>query len=324
MRQILIAILHFGENKIDLIFNMKLMKNILSHIGLAALLLSGMFLMNSNVKKEEAPVLKEDHVLPQIVKPPKLDKRLTFAEEIIPINEDTRERLDREFLVNSYYHSSSVIAMKNASRYFPVIEKILEEENVPTDFKYLSVAESNLSNVISSAGARGFWQFMKSASKDYNLEVNREVDERYHLEKSTRAAAKYLKALKKRFGSWLNAAAAYNMGPGNMSKEMRRQGEKHFFDMNLNAETSRYVFRLVAIKEIMSSPEKYGFYLDQEDMYKPWETYEVKVTSTIPDLGEFARQNGVSYRILKYYNPWLIDNKLTVLRNTYYIKFPKA
>lgn len=272
---------------------------------------------------EEAVVEKEAHNLPQVVKPPKLKPVLTFAGEKIPVNIDTRERLDREFLVNSYYHSSTVIAMKNAARYFPIIEKILKEEGVPTDFKYLSVAESNLSNVISSAGAKGFWQFMKGASSDYGLEVNGEVDERYHLEKSTRAAAAYLKDLKQQFGSWINAAAAYNMGPGGLRANMKEQGENSFFDLNLNSETSRYVFRLVAIKEIMEAPEAYGFYLDKEDQYDPWSTTLVEVNSSIPDLGKFARDHGVTYRILKYYNPWLLDSKLTVVKNTYYIKIPK-
>jgi hypothetical protein len=302
---------------------MNKLKNTVGNIGLALTLVFCVILMNSSIKPEEPKPATMINSLPQIVKPPKISGDLFFANEHIPINVDTRERLDRELLVNSYYHSSSVIAMKNAARYFPIIDQILTEEGVPLDFKYLSVAESNLSNVISSAGARGFWQFMKGASRDYNLEVNGEVDERYHLEKSTRAAAKYLRDLKNQFGSWINAAAAYNMGPGNMRKNMRNQGEDSFFDMNLNSETSRYVFRLVAIKEIMSDPSQYGFYLDNDDKYEPWNTYNVEVTSTIKDLGAFARQHGTTYRILKYYNPWLIDKKLTVLKNTYLIKMPR-
>ena len=303
---------------------MQSIKNIVGNIGLGITIIFSFLLLNSSIKPEKInTIVEEDNSLPQVVKPPKINSNLEFAGEKIPFNVDTRERLDREFLVNSYYHSSSVIAMKNAARYFPIIEKILAEEGVPLDFKYLSVAESNLSNVISSAGARGFWQFMKAASKDYGLEVNKEVDERYHLEKSTRAAAKYLKWLKERHGSWINAAAAYNMGPGGFSRAQKNQGETSFFDLNLNSETSRYVFRLVAIKEIMSSPEQYGFYLDPDDKYEPWKTYEVEVKQSIADLGAFARSHGSSYRILKYYNPWLIDNRLTVVKNTYYIRFPR-
>jgi hypothetical protein len=303
---------------------MQNIKNFVGNVGLAVAVIFSFLLLNSSIKPEQnLEIPKESNKLPQVVKPPKLSSELYFAGEKIPFNVDTRERLDREFLVNTYYHSSSVIAMKNAARYFPIIEDILKEEGVPLDFKYLSVAESNLSNVISSAGARGFWQFMKAASKDYGLEVNKEVDERYHLEKSTRAAAKYLKWLKDKHGSWINAAAAYNMGPGGFSRAQKSQGEDSFFDLNLNSETSRYVFRLVAIKEIMSNPEKFGFYLDPDDKYEPWNTYQVKVNQSVTDLGAFARSHGSSYRILKYYNPWLIDNKLTVVKNTYYIRFPR-
>lgn len=303
---------------------MEKVKIIVGNVGLVLTLGFGMIMMNSSSDSEVTPpITVELHDLPQIVKAPKINQGLTFAGETVPINVDTRERLERELLVNSYYHSSSVIALKNASRYFPIMDGILAEEGVPLDFKYLSVAESNLSNVISSAGAKGFWQFMKGASSDYGLEVNSEVDERYHLEKSTRAAAKYLKSLKNSFGTWANAAAAYNMGPGNMRSNMRSQGEDSFYDLNLNSETSRYVFRLIAIKEIMSNPSGFGFYLDLDDEYQPWNTYDVEVTASIPDLGKFAREHGVSYRILKYYNPWLLDNKLTVKKNTYYIKFPR-
>ncbi len=304
---------------------MQKVKNIVGNLGLVVTLVFGMFMMNSSSEKEKQPTESptEFRNLPQVVKSPKISEGVAFAGEIIPLNIDTRERLDRELLVNSYYHSSSIIALKNASRYFPIIDRILTEEGVPLDFKYLSVAESNLSNVISSAGASGFWQFMKGASSDYGLEVNSEVDERYHLEKSTRAAAKYLKSLKNSFGSWANAAAAYNMGPGNMRSNMRSQGEDSFYNLNLNSETSRYVFRLIAIKELMNNPAGFGFYLDADDQYQPWNTYDVEVTSSITDLGQYAREHGVSYRILKYYNPWLIDNKLTVKNNTYYIKFPR-
>ena len=303
-----------------------MVQKILNVAGLISIVLIAIIMINADKPTDATSAMnsvREMVGLPQVVKPPKISESVSFAGETIPLNIDTRERLDRELLVNCYYHSSTVIALKNASRYFPVMDQILAEEGVPLDFKYLSVAESNLSNVMSSAGASGFWQFMKGASKDYGLEINGEVDERYHLEKSTRAAARYLKHLKERFGSWSNAAAAYNMGPGNFSSQSKHQGEDDFFDLNLNSETSRYVFRLVAIKQIMANPEQYGFYLDPEDKYEPWNTYDVEVTSSIPDLGKFARDHGVSYRILKYYNPWLKDNKLTVLKNTYFIKFPR-
>lgn len=262
--------------------------------------------------------------LPQMVKPPKLNKDFYFAGEKIPMNMDTRERLDREFLVNSYHHSGTIMSLKQSTKYFPIIQKILAEEGVPEDFKYLAVAESNLTNAVSPSGAKGIWQFMKPAASDYGLEVSDEVDERYHFEKATRAACKYIKHLQNSDGSWLNAAASYNVGPGNMRRMLNTQKENSYFDLNLNEETSRYVFRLVAIKEVMLNPQAFGYYIDDEDVYAPYgNTYQIEVTSTIPSLADFAHSHDVTYRMLKYYNPWLIDNKLTVRSKSYFIRLPK-
>lgn len=278
---------------------------------------------NTTLKDNHVDVVSSTH-LPQLVRSPKLNKTFTFAGEIVPMNPDTRERLDRELMVNSYYHSSTLLALKRSTQYFPLIERILAEYGVPDDFKYLAVAESNLANAVSSAGAKGVWQFMRGASKDYNLEINSEVDERYHLEKSTRAAAKYIKKLKQTYGSWANAAAAYNMGMGNIRKEMRVQGEDSYYDLNVNSETSRYVFRIIALKEIMTNPSNYGFMLDPEDYYSPqYDTYKVEINKSIPSWAAFAKQYGVTYRMLKYYNPWLKDSKLTVKKNTYYVTLPR-
>jgi hypothetical protein len=272
----------------------------------------------------EEETIKESFDLPQVVKPIKLKKTYTWAGEPIPENMDTRERLDRELLVNSYWQSATLLHLKMANKFFPIIERVLAEQGVPDDFKYLSVAESSLRNVTSSAAAKGYWQFRKMAAKEWGLEVNSEVDERYHIEKSTLAAARYLKWLKKKFGTWSNAAAAYNVGPGNFSRLQKSQGEDSYFDMNINEETSRYVFRLVAIKEIMSDPNAYGFYFDQEDLYPPLDnSYIVEVTSSVPSWKKFAEKYGISYRDLKYYNPWLIDSKLTVKTKKYYVRIPK-
>lgn len=266
----------------------------------------------------------ESTYLPQMVKSPKLDKTFTFAGEVVPLNEDTRQRLDRELMVNSYYHSSTLLALKRSTEFFPMIERILAEHDVPDDFKYLAVAESNLANAVSSAGAKGVWQFMRGASKDYKLEVNSEVDERYHVEKATHAAARYIKMLRNRYGSWANAAAAYNMGMGNLRKELRVQGQDSYYDLNVNSETSRYVFRIIALKEIMTHPEDYGFHLDPEDYYPELtNTYKVEINKTVPSWSAFAKQYGVTYRMLKFYNPWLKDSKLTVKKNTYYITLPR-
>jgi hypothetical protein len=262
--------------------------------------------------------------LPQQIYPAMENKTYTFAGEAMPDNFDNRERLNRELSVNAYWQSNTMLNIKKANRYFPLMERILAEEGVPDDFKYLAVAESDLRNATSHANAKGFWQFRKPAAKEMGLEVNDEVDERYHVERATRAAAKYLTRLRNRFGTWTNAAAAYNVGQGNFNSSRKTQDEFSAFDMNMNIETSRYIFRLMAIKEIMSNPEQFGFYVDHADKYPPLDNfYEVTVTSSVPSWASFAKEKGISYRMLKVYNPWLVDNKLTVKKNTYHIKIPR-
>jgi membrane-bound lytic murein transglycosylase D len=289
-------------------------------ISLLAILMSSIVLF---ISYSHVDVKMPFYDLPQLVKPPKIKDSYSFASEIIPMNPDTKERIERELLTNSYFHTSTVLALKNAPKFFPMIEKILSEEGVPDDFKYLAVAESNMSNATSPAGAKGLWQFMKATAPDYGLEVNTEVDERFHYEKSTRAACKYLKNLKTMTGSWVNAAAAFNMGVGNLSKTLAAQGEKSYFDANLTEETSRYVFRILALKEILSSPESFGFYVDEDTKYSPFTNYrEVEINSSIVSLSEFAHQNGLTYRMLKYYNPWLIDTRLTYKSKPYRVKIP--
>jgi len=272
----------------------------------------------------EVPVQSEK-IIPQIVKSPDLNRTFTFAGERIPIeNFDVRERLDRELSVNTYWHSSTLLNIKKSSRYFPIMDKILKENGLPTDLKYVAVAESNLSNVVSPAGAKGLWQFMTSAGRQYDLEINSEVDERYHVEKATEAACKYFKYLKNRFGSWATVAAAYNMGPTRTARLLEEQRAGSYYDLNLNEETSRYFFRLVAIKEILSRPEDFGFYLDEKDKYPPLDDYTiVEINGAIENIGDFAREHNTSYRMLKIYNPWLIDSRLTNrYRKTYQIKIP--
>jgi hypothetical protein len=262
-------------------------------------------------------------MLPQVVKAVKVEKTFDFAGEAMPLNPDTRERLDRELSVNAYWQSSTLLNIKLAYKHFPMIERILSEEGIPDDFKYLAVAESGLRNVGSHAGAKGYWQFMTGTGKEYGLEINSEVDERYHLEKSTRAAAKYIKWMYNKFGNYTNAAGAYNVGPTKFTKEMKAQGEESYYNLNLNLETSRYVFRLLAIKEILKNPEQYGFYLDPADYYQPEVSLkEVVVDKSVPSWKEFAHQHGLTYRMLKFYNPWIIDSKLTVINNTYKVKVP--
>lgn len=263
--------------------------------------------------------------LSQVVEIPKLKKNYSFAGEPLPMdNFDVKERLIRELIVNSYYHSGTVQNLIKTHRYFPVIDKILKEEGLPEDLKFLAVAESNLSNVTSPAGAKGFWQFMVPAAREFGLEVNNEVDERFHLEKSTLAACAYFKNLKGRFGSWTNAAAAYNVGPTRFSQEKDLQGMDSFYDMNLNPETGRYIFRVVAIKEVLNNPKDFGFFFDEADALQPLDDYRiVKVQSSIANLGDFAKEHGTTYRMLKVYNPWLVSHKLTLSgKKTYEIKIP--
>lgn len=279
-----------------------------------------------STKEEKSSEKEEGKNIPQIVKPVYLDKQFSFAGEELPLdNFDVRERLERELTVNTYWHSSTVLNMKQTSRYFPLIERILEEEGVPDDFKYLAVAESNLRNVTSPAGAKGLWQFMQPTAASYGLEINKEVDERYHVEKATRAACKYLKDDKKRFGSWLLVAAAYNMGGTRLARSIKEQRADSYFDLNLNIETARYVFRIVAIKEIYNHPRQFGFYLDKDEGYEPLNDYEiVEVNGSVENWGDFADEYDISYRMLKVYNPWLIDKKLTnKSKKTYQIKIPR-
>ena len=264
--------------------------------------------------------------LAQIVEIPKLKKAYNFAGEPLPMdNFDVKERLKRELIVNSYYHSGTSQNLIKKVRYFPLIETILKAEGLPEDLKYLAVAESNLANVTSPAGAKGFWQFMKPSAQQFGLEVNSEVDERFHLEKATYAACSYFKNLKKRFGSWTNAAAAYNVGPTRFAQEKNRQRMDSYYDMNLNPETGRYVFRVVAIKEVMDNPKNFCFLFDEAEGFPPLDDYKiVKVNTSIPNLGDFAKEQGTTYRMLKVYNPWLISHKLTASgKKTYEIKIPK-
>ncbi len=274
----------------------------------------------ANVLPDAMPPLNE---LPQLVRPPRLKDQFTFAGEKLPMNVDTRERMEKELLVNSYYHTSTVLAIKNAPRFFPMIERILKEEGIPDDFKYLAVAESNLSNASSSAGAKGLWQFLKGTAGDFGLEVNTEIEERFHYEKSTRAAAKFIRYLYDRTGSWVNAAGAYNMGLANLNKTLETQKEQSIFDLNVNDETSRYIFRIVALKEILSRPQAYGFYVDEDQLYKPVNNVkEVTIKTPVENLSDLAHEYGLSYRMLKYYNPWLIDSKITAKDKTYTLLIP--
>ena len=244
---------------------------------------------------------------------PVLPEALSFAGEEVPLHvPDVAERLDRELLTNSYLHGSTLLALKRMQRYMPDIERLLRENNVPDDFKYLALAESLFGQVTSPAGAAGFWQLMPDTARGYGMIVNGEVDERFHVEKSTIAACRYLKSARQKFGSWTNAAASYNRGMGGLDRALERQGVTSYYDLYLNDETSRYMFRILALKEVLGNPERYNFDFNPKDGYKELPSRAITVTSTIPDLPKYALEKGTNYKTLKLYNPWIKDYSLTV------------
>ena len=261
-----------------------------------------------------------------IVVAPTIPSQMNLAGEKVPMNNfGVKEALDREFIVNTYHHSSTILYLKKSSRWFPIIEPILKEEGIPDDFKYLCVIESGLSQVVSPAGAAGFWQFMKKTAPEYDLEVSSTVDERYHVEKSTRAACAYLRESYEVFGSWSLAAASYNMGMGGVSKSLEEQGVENYWDLHLNSETVRYVYRILAVKEVMTNPERFGFKLRPNDLYNPYTYRTVTVDKSIDDLSEFALSNGSNLHELKVLNPWLRKKNLLVGEGqTYNIYFPNT
>ena len=254
-----------------------------------------------------------------------MPEHLEFAGEKVPLNDpDIRERFDRELLVNTYWQSNGLLLFKRANVYFPQIEPLLKKYGLPDDFKYLAVAESGLEYTSSPAGASGIWHFMKATGLEYGLEINDYVDERYNLDKATMVAAQYLKKSKDRFGTWTMAAASYNAGVGGMSKQIGRQKQTSYYDLLLNTETSRYVFRILALKEIMNNPKKYGFNFREKDLYTNIPTYKVKVNTSVEDWAEWVKPYGINYKILKIHNPWLRD---TYLKNAsgkeYFIEIPE-
>jgi hypothetical protein len=253
----------------------------------------------------------------------KLPSTAIFAGEEVPLNDpEVRERLDRELTVNSYWHSSTIFLLKRANRFFPVIEPILKEEGIPDDFKYICMAESGFDNVVSPAGAAGFWQFLKSTGALYGLVINTEVDERYNLEKATRAACKYFNDAKNKTGSWTAAAASYNMGTAGVIKQQTNQQETDYYHLFLNSETSRYVQRIIALKTIHQNPKDFGFNLGPEDLYQPYKFITEEVSGTV-NWVDFAKARNISYKLLRVYNPWIRDLRLyNTQKRTFTVKIP--
>ncbi|KAA5536300.1 lytic transglycosylase domain-containing protein [Taibaiella lutea] len=265
-------------------------------------------------KDSNSPVeVTEDGSMQYKWYPPKVPKSMSFAGEKVPLERwEIKERLDRELLINYYAHGGTLYVLKLSTRVFPIIEKILKQQGVPEDFKYLCVAESSLQNPTSPAGAIGYWQFMTATGKQYGLVINDEVDERYNLEKSTIAACKYLNAAYAKFGSWTAAAASYNCGSGGYSNQSDFQMSKNYYDLLLPEETNRYVFRILALKQIIGNAAKYGFILPEEDAYKPVATVNDTITATVDNFAQYAFNKGTNYKMLKILNPWLRDRKLTL------------
>lgn len=254
-----------------------------------------------------------------------LPKKLTFADEEIPLNlADVKEKLDRELLVNTYWQSNTLLYLKRANKWFPIIEPILKREGIPDDFKYLALIESGLTNIVSPAGAAGFWQIMKTTGKESGLEINDAVDERYNLEKATLVACNYLNTAKQKFGSWSLAAASYNMGMSGLEKQLEKQQVNNYFDLLLSEETSRYLYRILAAKQILSAPAEFGFNFREKDLYSHIETSVIQVDTTIDNLAVFSKSYGINYKVLKHFNPWLRQNTLPNLsRKVYQIQMPK-
>lgn len=254
-----------------------------------------------------------------------LDKKINFSNESVPTHiTDVKERLDREMIVNINFHSNTTLVIKRANRYFPIIEPILKKHGIPDDFKYLCVIESSLSNVTSPAGAKGFWQFMPATATEYGLEVSDTVDERYNLIKATEAAADYFNKAYERFGNWTLVAAAFNRGTTGIQRQLDLQMVDSYYDLFINQETSRYVFRILALKEIMSDPTKYGFNIPKDARYPMIKTKNVSASGNIDNLYQFAKDQGINYKLLKLHNPWLQSDKLEVRTGkTYQISIPE-
>lgn len=297
-------------------------KILLIIVPVVALCIIGVFCSSNETTKTVAA--KVPAVL-SMTKSVEIPKEVHFAGETIDLDRyDMHERYDRELNSFTYFHSTTMLLIKRANRFFPIIEPILKKNNIPDDFKYLAVIESNLDpRAYSPARAVGLWQFMSATGKQFGLEVASEVDERYHIEKSTEAACKYLHQAYKKYGSWASVALSYNGGQGRISGELNKQQAEDGLDLWLVEETARYYFRMVAIKQIFENPSKYGYIISADQLYKPMTYKDVKVTSTIADLATFAVDNNVTYAQLKDANPWLRDRKLTVLgAKSYVIQIP--
>ena len=296
---------------------MQILKNTLAIIGVVCV--SGLFIFSMQKAPSDETIGKEQ---PRIndynVYALEMPEGINFADELVPVeNADIYERMDRELLVNTYWQSNGLLMFKRAQKYFPIIEPILEKNGVPDESGLVQTAKS-------PAGASGVWQIMKATGRENGLEVNANVDERYNLEKATEVACKYLKRAKEKLGSWTAAAAAYNAGNAGISRRFKEQGVSDYYDLLLGEETGRYVFRIVALKEILSHPDRYGFNFNKSDLYQQVPTYKVEVDTAVTSFSQFAKRFGINYKILKLHNPWLREPHLNnKSRKLYTIEIPK-
>ncbi len=260
-----------------------------------------------------------------IIYSPKIPENIDFCGEKVPLKRfDVKQSLDYELLKVMYWHSETILYIKRMDAVFAVVDPILKKYKIPEDFRYLLVTESGMTNVVSGSHAEGYWQFMKPTALDYGLEINDQVDERYDLQKSTEAACKYLQDSYKLFGNWTLAAASYNVGRDHIKKQLLRQKVNSFYDLLLNIQTSRYLYRILAFKIILSNPREYGFFIRNKDKYKTPPVKILQVNSEIPSLIDFSLHYKTNFKILRKLNPWLRSDKLTNLAGkTYYIKIPK-
>lgn len=288
--------------------------------------LAGMlFLLIIFVSSSDHPLdsIQQQPAIPPAISP-QIPEKITFCDEEVPVQYfDVYESLERELIVNTYFHSQTLMNIKRANRYFPEIVPILRQNNIPEDFKYLAVAESGFSYVVSPAGATGFWQLMENTAKEKGLEINDQVDERYHTEKATLAACKYFKDSYAKYNNWTMVAASYNAGRAGIDRQIERQGVYDYYDLLLFEETARYIFRILAIKLIMENPQEYGFIISESEHYDPIPYHSVSISGNIEDMGAFAKEHGTNYKLLKMFNPWLRDNKLiNTKQKTYEIRIP--
>lgn len=291
--------------------NFKKVKKLFSFFAVVTVLLFGAFFIGANkvdMVSSDASGYSDHRTLAI-----QLPDSLNFAGEEVPLSDfEVRQRLDRELLVNTYWQSKTLLIIKEYNQVVPLIKPILKKYNVPLDFIYLAIAESGLQNVISVSGAEGVWQFLPETAESYGLEISNSIDERYNIEKSTEAACHYILEAKKKFGSWTLAAASFNTGMGNLDKAIQQQKQNNYYNLYLNDEASRYIFRILALKEIMEHPKAYGYYLNKGDLYDPLIFKTVSVDSSINNLALFALQQGTNYKLLKYFNPWLRSSSLQI------------